>query len=149
MKWDWVREQAERTWGPGVAVVRASVGRAGEAEVLQLPDEDLLDRTVAEVGTLPGWAGVQVLHRRLTRWGGALPQYRPGHRELVADLRAGLSTTPGLALAGAALDGVGIAACLASADLAATKIIGDLGLLDHDQLADDLSTAARRQENHR
>ena len=149
VKWDWVREQAERTWGPGVAVVRASVGRAGEAEVLQLPDEELLDRTVAEVSTLPGWSGVQILHRRLTRWGGALPQYRPGHRELVADLRAGLTTTPGLALAGAALDGVGIAACLGSADLAATKIIDDLGPTDHDQLSGDLSAAARRQENQR
>ncbi|GAA1428509.1 protoporphyrinogen oxidase [Microlunatus lacustris] len=147
VKWAWVREQAERIWGPGVAVVRASVGRAGEAEVLQLPDEALLDRTVAEVGTLPGWAGVQVLHRRLARWGGALPQYRPGHRELVADLRSGLTATPGLALAGAALDGVGIAACLASADLAAAKIIGDLGLADHDQQTEILSTAARRQEN--
>lgn len=149
VKWDWVREQAERTWGPGVAVVRASVGRAGEAEVLQLPDEDLLDRTVAEVATLPGWADVQVLHRRLTRWGGALPQYRPGHRELVVDLRTGLAATPGLALAGAALDGVGIAACLASADLAATKIIDDLGPADHDQLAGDPGTAAPRQENRR
>ncbi|SDS44096.1 oxygen-dependent protoporphyrinogen oxidase [Friedmanniella luteola] len=149
VKWAWVREQAERTWGPGVAVVRASVGRAGEAEVLQLPDEPLLDRTVAEVGTLPGWHGVQVLHRRLTRWGGALPQYRVGHRDLVADLRTQLAAVPGLALAGAALDGVGIAACLASADTAATKIIGDLGPGDHDRDRHDLSTAARRQESQR
>ena len=146
VKWAWVRERAERTWGPGVDVVRASVGRAGEAEVLQLPDEELLARTVAEVATLPGWDGVEVLHRRLTRWGGALPQYRLGHRELVAALRAELAGVPGLALAGAALDGVGIAACLASADAAATKIIGDL---DHDHLAQNLSRAARRQESQR
>ena len=146
VKWAWVRERAERTWGPGVDVVRASVGRAGEAEVLQLPDEELLARTVAEVATLPGWDGVEVLHRRLTRWGGALPQYRVGHRELVAALRAELAGVPGLALAGAALDGVGIAACLASADAAATKIIGDL---DHDHLAQNLSRAARRQESQR
>jgi oxygen-dependent protoporphyrinogen oxidase len=148
VKWAWVREQAERTWGPGVTVVRASVGRAGEAEVLQRPDEDLLDQTVAEVRTLPGWAGVELLHRRLTRWGGALPQYRVGHRALVADLRSELAARPGLALAGAALDGVGIAACLASADAAATKIIGDLGAIDQDQLTDNLSTA-RRQESQR
>lgn len=146
VKWAWVREQAERTWGPGVDVVRASVGRAGEAAVLQLPDDDLLDRTVAEVATLPGWEGVQVLHRRLTRWGGALPQYRVGHRDLVAGLRAELAGTPGLALAGAALDGVGIAACLASADLAATTIVDDL---DRGRRPHDLSPAARRQESQR
>jgi oxygen-dependent protoporphyrinogen oxidase len=149
VKWAWVREQAERTWGPGVAVVRASVGRAGDAGVLQLPDEDLLDRTAAEVGTLPGWDGVDVLHRRLTRWGGALPQYQVGHRGLVTDLRTQLAAVPGLALAGAALDGVGIAACLASADTAVTKIIGDLGRDDHDRDLQDLNTAARRQESQR
>ena len=59
----------------------------------------------------------------VARWGGALPQYRVGHRELVARLRADLAQQPGLALAGAALDGVGIAACLGSAATAATKII--------------------------
>ncbi len=148
VKWAWVRERAERAWGPGVAVVRASIGRAGEAEVLQVPDEPLLDRTVAELGTLPGWEGVEVLQRRLTRWGGALPQYRVGHAALVADLRAQTTATPGLALAGAALDGVGIAACLASAHTAASKIIGDLGAGDHDQ-PQILSTAARRQEQQR
>ncbi len=148
VKWAWVRERAERAWGPGVAVVRASIGRAGEAEVLQVPDEPLLDRTVAELGTLPGWEDVEVLQRRLTRWGGALPQYRVGHQTLVADLRAQTAATPGLALAGAALDGVGIAACLASAHTAATKIMSDLGAGDHDQLQIPI-TAGRRQEHQR
>lgn len=133
VKWDWVREQAERAWGPGAAVVRVSVGRIGETGLLQLDDEALVRRTVAEARTLPGWAGVEVLDSRLTRWGGALPQYAVGHRELVAALREDLGRVPGLALAGAALDGVGIAACLASAATASTKIIDDLALEGHDQ----------------
>lgn len=133
VKWDWVRERAEKTWGPDVAVVRASVGRIGEESLLQLGDEALVARTVAEALTLPGWAGVHPVHARLTRWGGALPQYRVGHRELVAGLRDDLAQVPGLALAGAALDGVGIAACLGSASVAVTKIISDLGQEDHDR----------------
>ncbi|CAA9314532.1 MAG: Protoporphyrinogen IX oxidase, aerobic, HemY [uncultured Friedmanniella sp.] len=149
VKWAWVGEQAELAWGPGVTVVRVSVGRAGEASALQLPDDALLERTVAEARTLPGWAGVEVLHARLTRWGGALPQYRLGHRELVAGLRAGLAATPGLAVAGAALDGVGIAACLGSAALATTKIVDDLGLSDHDRLRTTYRPENRRQESQR
>lgn len=128
VKWDWVRERAERTWGPGVAVVRASVGRIGEEHLLQVPDETLVARTVAEARTLPGWSGVELLHSRLTRWGGALPQYRVGHRALVDGLRADEARVPGLALAGAALDGVGIAACLGSAAAAAARISTALGL---------------------
>ena len=40
---------------------------------------------------------------------------------------ASLAEVPGVAVAGAALDGVGIAACLCSADAAADKITADLG----------------------
>ena len=42
-------------------------------------------------------------------------------------LRADLAGVPGLAVAGAALDGVGIAACLGSAYAAVAKITADLG----------------------
>jgi oxygen-dependent protoporphyrinogen oxidase len=147
VKWAWVREQAEQAWGAGVAVVRVSVGRFGEASVLQMPDDALLERTAAEARALPGWAGVDLLHARLTRWGGALPQYRVGHGELVVGLRAELAATPGLALAGAALDGVGIAACLGSAATAATKIIDDLGRRGLDQLPETDQFDSRRQES--
>jgi len=127
VKWDWVREQAERGFGPGVSVVRASVGRIGETALLQLDDDALVQRTVAEARTLPGWERVEVVGSHLTRWGGALPQYEVGHRDLVAGLRADLGHRPGLAL-----DGVGIAACLASAATAATKITDDLADHGHD-----------------
>ncbi|HVH22547.1 MAG TPA: protoporphyrinogen oxidase [Pseudonocardia sp.] len=126
-KWGWVADRAATRWGPDVSVVRASVGRAGEAAVLQLGDTALLERTFAEARTVPGWSGAELGAGAVSRWGGALPQYAVGHRDLVARLRAALTGVPGVALAGAALDGVGIAACLASADDATAKITADLG----------------------
>ena len=120
-------EQAEQTWGPGTAVVRVSIGRLGEEPLLQLPDADLVRRTWAETQVLPGWGRTALIAARVTRWGGALPQYRVGHRDLVARLRADLAPVRGLAVAGAALDGVGIAACLGSASAAVAKITADLG----------------------
>ena len=95
--------------------------------MLQLGDPALLERTFAEAATVPGWAGAELLAGAVSRWGGALPQYAVGHRDLVARLRAALAGVPGVAVAGAALDGVGIAACLGSADDAAAKITADLG----------------------
>ena len=127
LKWQWVAERAESTWGPGVFVVRASIGRFGEEALLQLPDDDLVRRTFAEASGLPGWAGATLLGSAVTRWGGALPQYRVGHRDLVARLRAQTAAVRGLAVAGAALDGVGVAACLGAAQAAVTKIMADLG----------------------
>jgi oxygen-dependent protoporphyrinogen oxidase len=129
-KWAWVAEAALRRWGRGVSVVRASVGRVGEEELLQLPDEALVQRTFAEAQELPGWGRSHLITGHVSRWGAGLPQYGIGHLDRVAALRAALSGEPGLAVCGAALDGVGIAACLASAAAAAAKIDQDLTSLD-------------------
>jgi oxygen-dependent protoporphyrinogen oxidase len=56
------------------------------------------------------------------RWGGALPQYALGHLERVARIRSAVSRHPGLAVCGAAYDGVGIPACIASAERAVTAL---------------------------
>jgi oxygen-dependent protoporphyrinogen oxidase len=75
--------------------------------------------------TLPGWSSAELVAARVRRWGGSLPQYRVGHRDLVERLRTELAGVPGLAVCGAALDGLGIAACVASAERAATEVMED------------------------
>jgi oxygen-dependent protoporphyrinogen oxidase len=50
-----------------------------------------------------------------------MPQYGPGHGDLVAELRAGLPPT--LAVAGGYLDGIGVPACIASAARAAAAVV--------------------------
>ena len=107
-------------------MVRASIGRIGQAAALQLDDRALLDRTFAEARSIPGWAGAELITGAVSRWGGALPQYLVGHRDRITRLRGELTGLTGLAVAGAALDGVGIAACLGSAATAVDKITGDL-----------------------
>lgn len=126
-KWGWVRQTVDQAYGADVTAVRVSVGRAGEASLLQVDDEALLRRSLAEVRTLPGWEGAELVEAAVTRWGGALPQYALGHRPLIARVRSELGQRPGLAVAGAVLDGVGIPACLASADQAVAKVLSDLG----------------------
>lgn len=109
--------------GPGAGspvVVRASLGRAGEQERLQFDDEVLLERARRELGELIGDELPPPAAAWIQRWGGGLPQYAPGHRDRVAFARAALP--PGLALAGAAFDGVGIPACIASGEKAAEDV---------------------------
>lgn len=120
-KWDWVRAVA-----PDHSVVRVSVGRVGEERVLQVPDGELIARSFAEVARLPGWEDASLMAAAVTRWGASLAQYLVGHGTLVANLRAGVERLPGLAVCGAFLDGVGVAACVASADAAVAKVTADL-----------------------
>jgi protoporphyrinogen/coproporphyrinogen III oxidase len=108
--------------GREVAIVRASVGRHGEARVLQREDPDLLRLVAGQVGALNGVRGAPVAGR-VTRWGGALPQYAPGHLERVRRIRADVARVPGLAVCGAAFDGVGVPACVRSGYAAAARVV--------------------------
>lgn len=95
-------------------LVRASVGRVGEERDLQRSDEDLLAAAGAEVAELLKMDGPPIAGS-VTRWGGGLPQYTVGHLDRVAAVRAAVAEIPGLAVAGAAFDGVGVPACIRSA----------------------------------
>lgn len=123
-KWGWVRERLDAARGADHEVVRISIGRAGQPEPLQTPDGNLVERTIAEARTLPGWQDARIHGWYLQRWGGALPQYEVGHLERVARWRTAVADVGGLAVCGALWDGVGIAACLRSARAAAEAVRG-------------------------
>jgi len=108
-----------------VHIIRCSVGRSGDVAVLQRDDDDLAALAAAELAESIGITAQPVAHR-VTRWGGGLPQYNVGHLDRVARVRQAVSERPGLAVAGAAYDGVGIPACVATARRAADQVINHL-----------------------
>jgi len=111
----------------GIALVRASVGRYGEEHVLQRADDDLVETVYSELSTLVGRPLPKPLATRVQRWGGALPQYAPGHLDRVAAARDALARShPTLALAGAGYDGVGIPVCVRSGETAADAVVAAL-----------------------
>lgn len=125
LKWDWIGASARGRWGADVEVVRASVGRLGEDHLLQLPDDELIARTVGELrDRLPGWAAAELVTGQVSRWGGGLPQYTVGHVDRIASLRDQVAASGRLAVCGAYLDGVGIPACIAAAQRAVRTIVG-------------------------
>jgi protoporphyrinogen/coproporphyrinogen III oxidase len=101
-------------------IVRCSIGRYGDEALLHREDADLVSLAARELALASGVAGVPAASR-VTRWGGALPQYTVGHVERVRRVRAALPD--GLAVCGAAYDGVGIPACVATAHAAADTVI--------------------------
>ena len=114
-KWAWARR-------PGLTLVRLSLGRHRETAVLQRDDDDLVALARADLMTLTGVRAVPV-GTRVTRWGGGLPQYGVGHLDVVAQVRTAVVALPGVAVAGAAYDGVGIPACIASGQRAAAAVL--------------------------
>jgi protoporphyrinogen/coproporphyrinogen III oxidase len=119
-KWDWVREA-----GDDVLVMRCSIGRHREEQALQRTDEELVQLALEELADAIGLA-VRPVDQHVQRWGGALPQYAVGHLDRVRNIRASVAAMPGLAVCGAAYEGLGIPACIASAQAAATQILAAL-----------------------
>ncbi|QYJ03996.1 FAD-dependent oxidoreductase [Nocardioides panacisoli] len=118
-KWDWVREAAG-----DLVVLRTSLGRIGEEQSLQVPDADLVAASLADLRAATGLDAVPV-DAVVQRWGGGLPQYAVGHLDRVARIREAVAAVPGLAVCGAAYDGVGVPACIGSAH----RAVGELGAL--------------------
>ena len=108
-KWDWVRAS-----GDGLLLLRTSIGRHREESVLQVADEDLVAASLADLHDATGLTA-QPVDTHVQRWGGGLPQYAVGHLDRVARIRAAIGDVRGLAVCGAAYDGVGIPAVIASA----------------------------------
>jgi oxygen-dependent protoporphyrinogen oxidase len=113
---------------PEVRLLRASVGRFGDERFAALGDDRLVARVAAELGGLVGTTGRPVA-AAVTRWPGALPQYRVHHLLRAGSVEAAVRRLGGLAVAGAAYHGVGVPACVASGRAAAEEVLAQLGAL--------------------
>ncbi len=119
-KWGWIADE-----NPDLLVLRTSVGRHRETEILQRDDTDLVEVSRHDLRQATGLDATP-LQTRVTRWTDGLPQYPVGHHARVARIREHVGDLPGLAVCGAQYDGVGIPACIASAYAAVDQIGGDL-----------------------
>jgi len=119
-KWDWVREA-----GDGTVVMRCSLGRHREEHQLQASDEELVEVALTDLADAIGLS-VRPIDTHVQRWGGGLPQYAVGHLDRVGLIRQEISRIAGLEICGAAYDGLGIPACIASAHLAVASLLSDL-----------------------
>jgi len=108
--------------GDGVFFLRTSLGRQGEESTLQATDEELVARSLDDLEDALGERLVPV-DTHVQRWGGGLPQYAVGHPERVARIREDVAHVPGLAVCGAAYDGVGVPAVIGSARRAAAEVL--------------------------
>ncbi len=105
------------------AVVRCYVGGVGDEDVLEAPDDELVDacaRHLAAVLELPARPRASAV----VRWMRAMPQYEVGHEEHVRTIRRNLPA--GVSIVGSAYDGVGIPDCVRAAGETAQDVLAHL-----------------------
>lgn len=107
---------------PGLVALRASVGRHGDDRHCHLDDGALAAAVAGELAEMTGIRAAPV-EAVVQRWPDSFPQQVSGHRARLARARAALAeATPGIVLAGAAYEGIGIPACIDSAQAAAAAL---------------------------
>lgn len=101
-------------------LLRVSAGRFGDDRHLDLDDQALTERVLTDLDRIVGLNAAPT-EVRIGRWPRSFPQYAPGHLDRVAALEASLTGLP-IVLAGAALRGVGVPACIRSGEEAAARL---------------------------
>jgi protoporphyrinogen/coproporphyrinogen III oxidase len=96
----------------GQVLLRVSLGRFGNDAAAAGTDVELIARALAD--TRPALhLTAEPTTARVSRWDRAFPQYLPRHPHRVAAMRSALTADgPGIVLAGAAYEGIGIPACI-------------------------------------
>jgi len=107
----------------GHVLLRAFLGGARDADLLELPDVELAALARREMQGILGLRGAPVLER-VYRWPRATPQMTVGHLERMERLDRIVDGLPGLFLTGAGLHGTGLPDAIADGGRAARAAAG-------------------------
>lgn len=109
--------------GDASTVVRVSTGRFGDERATMLDDDTLARALIEEVATTTEITG-EPIDVMVRRWPQSFPQYEPGHLDRVAEIEQVLAgALPHVVLAGAALRGIGVPACIRQGRDAARAVL--------------------------
>lgn len=114
----WASSKWAHLAAPGRFLLRVSAGRVGDDRAEGLTDGEVVRRLRDELALTMGVSG-EPHEVAVHRWHRAFPQYAPGHLDRVRALQEVLPAH--VALAGAALGGVGIPACIGTGRAAAAR----------------------------
>jgi oxygen-dependent protoporphyrinogen oxidase len=108
----------------GKVLLRTMVGGARQPQLAELPDDQLLDRVLANLKDIMGLAADPEFVS-IYRHQQAIPQYLVGHSERLRIIDAELQKFPGLVLTGNAFRGVSLNDCVLNAMTTAQSLLPD------------------------
>lgn len=119
----WTSTKWPHTAPAGKRLIRCYVGRAGDEAAVDLPDDSLVYAVKRDLRELMGLEAKPEL-TVITRLHRSMPQYAVGHQERITAFRRELSARlPGVLVAGAAYEGVGLPDCVAQGRKAAEQLM--------------------------
>ena len=118
----WYSSKWAHSAPPGKVVIRAHMGRTNNPAPIDRPDDEIIAAVTDDLYRIMG-VDARPVSWWVDRWPKAMPQYLVGHSSLVRSIERSLEETPGILLAGAAYNGLGIPDCVRQGYEAADKLI--------------------------
>lgn len=118
----WMSSKWEGRAPDGHFLVRGFLGRAGDQQVLNATNAELVQHVRDEIAKTGNISGEPML-TRVVRLNAASPQYTVGHLDRVARIERSTADIAGLGIAGNMLRGVGIPDAIAAGEAASDKIL--------------------------
>jgi oxygen-dependent protoporphyrinogen oxidase len=106
----------------GHVLLRSMMGGATNPGAIELSDEEVLKRTMSDLGKIMGITA-EPEFVRIFRHARAIPQYTPGHARRVAAIKTRLENYSGLFVTGNAFFGVGLNDCVNASNQVAGKVV--------------------------
>ncbi|RXT04126.1 protoporphyrinogen oxidase [Ammoniphilus sp. CFH 90114] len=107
-------------------LLRCYIGHSRDQSHVEWSDEELLHRVKKDLKEILDLGAAPIFHK-ITRWKNSMPQYRVHHLDRLHQVRAELEVKrPGIYLAGAGYEGVGIPDCIGQGKMAAVKLMDHL-----------------------
>ncbi|MDG5786420.1 protoporphyrinogen oxidase [Evansella sp. AB-P1] len=108
----WTHRKWEHSAPDGYALLRGYVGRAGDDDIVNKSDEEIVSLVMKDLSNIMNISGKPNFFK-VTRWKKSMPQYEVGHLNRLTEVYEGLrSELPGVVLAGASYKGIGIPDCI-------------------------------------
>lgn len=119
----WTTTKWTHTSPEDKVLLRCYVGHSRDQSKVELSDEDMVAMVQSEMKDIMGVTATPIFHR-ITRWKKSMPQYQVGHLQRLKQIRQDLKTLrPGVFLAGAGYQGVGVPDCIQQGKEAAMHVM--------------------------
>ncbi|CRK80989.1 protoporphyrinogen oxidase [Neobacillus massiliamazoniensis] len=119
----WTHKKWPTSTPEGKVLLRCFIGKPDDQGVIDLADEEIIKIVLNDLNKTMNITAEPEFHI-ITRWKKAMPQYTIGHLDRMKNVKESLAKElPGVFLAGASYEGVGIPGCIDQGEAAKEKVL--------------------------
>lgn len=119
----WTHKKWPHTAPEGKALLRAYVGKPNDQDIVNYSDEEIESIVLSDLNRVMNISGKPEF-TVITRWRNSRAQYTVGHKHRIENIKESLRRElPGVYIAGASIDGLGVPDCIRQAKSVVSEIV--------------------------